>query len=82
MLELVLGVTRTPAMQRLGLNFDMPGLRVADPVDVAREGLVHLGNGPVYVAGGNAEDIIRRNNPDRAKVVEGTHRLMRRLLPD
>jgi len=81
-LELVLGVTRTPAMQRLGLNFDMPGLRVADPVDVAREGLVHLGNGPVYVAGGNAEDIIRRNNPDRAKVVEGTHRLMRRLLPD
>ncbi|EUA44555.1 short chain dehydrogenase family protein [Mycobacterium xenopi 4042] len=31
-LELVLGVTRTPAMERAGLNFDVPGLRVADPV--------------------------------------------------
>ena len=81
-LELVLGVTRTPAMQRVGLNFDVPGLRVAEPVDVAREGLAHLGNGPVHVAGGNAEDINRRNDPDRAKVVEGTYRFMRRLLPD
>jgi len=81
-LELVLGVTRTPAMQRLGLNFDLPGLRVAEPADVAREGLAHLGNGPVHVAGGNAEDIQRRNDPDRATVVEGTHRFMRRLLAD
>ena len=81
-LELVLGVTRTPAMQRVGLNFDVPGLRVAEPVDVAREGLVHLGRGPVYVAGGNAEDVKRRSDPDRAKVVEGTHRFMQRLLGD
>jgi len=81
-LELVLGVTRTPAMQRLGLNFDLPGLRVAESADVAREGLAHLGNGPVYVAGGNAEDIARRNDPDRATVVEDTHRFMRRLLAD
>ena len=79
-LELVLGVTRTPAMERVGLNFDIPGLRVADPADVAREGLENLPHGPVHIAGGNADDVVRRNDPDRAKVVAGTHRMMQRLL--
>jgi len=46
-LELVLGVTKTPAMQRVGLNCDVPGLRVSDPADVAREGLNRLPHGPV-----------------------------------
>jgi uncharacterized protein len=79
-LELVLGVTRTPAMERVGLNFDVPGLRVAEPADVAREGLAQLPNGPVHVAGGNGDDVARRNHPDRAKVVLGTHRFMQRLI--
>lgn len=79
-LELVLGVTRTPAMERAGLNFDIPGMAVAEPAEVAREGLDQLANGPVHVAGGNAEDVIRRNHPDRAKVVAATHQFMRRLL--
>lgn len=79
-LELVLGVTRTPAMERVGLNFDVPGLRVAEPADVAREGLEQLPNGPVFVAGGNGEDVARRSHPDRAKVVLGTHRVMQKLL--
>ncbi len=79
-LELVLGVTRTPAMERAGLNFDMPGMHVAEPADVAREGLEQLPNGPVYVAAGNAGDVGRRNDPDRAKVVLGTHRFMQKLL--
>jgi short-subunit dehydrogenase len=79
-LELVLGVTRTPAMERVGLNFDVPGLRVAEPSEVAREGLEQLPNGPVYVAGGNAADVERRNHPDRAKVVLGTHRVMQQLM--
>ena len=79
-LELVLGVTRTPAMERVGLNFDVPGLKVADPADVAREGLAQLPNGPIYVAGGNADDVARRNHPDRAKVVLGTHRFMQKLI--
>ena len=26
-------------MERTGLNFDVPGMRVADPADVAKEGL-------------------------------------------
>ncbi|AFM17142.1 short-chain dehydrogenase of unknown substrate specificity [Mycolicibacterium chubuense NBB4] len=79
-LELVLGVTRTPAMERAGLNFDVPGLRVAEPADVAAEGLARLPHGPVHIAGGNDADVARRNDPDRAKVVLGTHRFMQRLL--
>jgi short-subunit dehydrogenase len=82
-LELVLGVTRTPAMARVGMNFDVPGLKVAEPVDVAREGLAQLPNGPVYIAGGNTEDVVRRNDPDRAKLMLGTHRFMQQLMgPD
>lgn len=79
-LELVLGVTRTPAMERVGLNFDIPGMRVAEPADVAREGLEQLPNGPVCIASGNGDDVARRNDPDRAKVVLGTHRFMQKLL--
>lgn len=79
-LELVLGVTRTPAMERVGLNFDVPGMRVSEPADVAREGLEQLSNGPVFIAGGNAEDVARRNHSDRAKVVLGTHRFMQQLI--
>lgn len=79
-LELVLGVTRTPAMERVGLNFDVPGLKVADPADVAREGLEMLPHGPVHVAGGNAGDVARRNDPDRARVVLGTHQFMQKLI--
>lgn len=79
-LHLVLGVTRTPAMQRLGLNFDIPGMRVSDPADVAREGLDNLCNGPVHIAAGNSAEVVRRNDPDRARVVTDAHRFMRRLI--
>lgn len=81
-LELILGVTRTPAMERVGLNFDLPGLRVAEPADVAAEGLRRLPYGPVHVAGGNDADVARRNDPDRAKVVLGAHRFMQKLIGD
>jgi short-subunit dehydrogenase len=79
-LHLVLGVTRTPAMERAGLNFDVPGMRVSDPADVAREGLRNLAGGPVHIAGGNDADVARRNDPDRAKVVAGAHRFMQKLM--
>lgn len=71
-LELVLGVTRTPAMERVGLNLDVPGFEGADPEDVAREGLAHLGDGPVRKAG---ED----NQRSRADAVLGVHHLMQKL---
>ncbi|OBI33092.1 SDR family NAD(P)-dependent oxidoreductase [Mycolicibacter terrae] len=72
-LELVLGVTRTPAMERVGLNFDVPGMIVNDPADVAAEGLAHLADGPVHVAGGNLPTAVANSAPDRADVVLRAH---------
>lgn len=79
-LELVLGVTRTPAMVRAGLDFTLPGLRVAEPDDVAREGLAHLHEGPVWIAGGNEETAAQRGGPDRAALAAGAHEASKRLL--
>lgn len=79
-LELVLGVTRTPAMERAGLNFDVPGISVAEPADAAREGLQNLASGPVFIAGDNAAAVHRGSGPDRAAIVLGGHRLMQKLI--
>ncbi|MGE2728429.1 SDR family NAD(P)-dependent oxidoreductase [Mycolicibacterium vaccae] len=78
-LELVLGVTRTPAMERIGLNFDVPGMIVNDPAEVAREGLRHIAHGPVHVAGGNAERAVMNSAPDRAEVVLASHEAIKQL---
>ncbi|MBM9460125.1 SDR family NAD(P)-dependent oxidoreductase [Nocardioides sp. zg-536] len=80
-LELVLGVTRTPAMERAGLNFDVPGMHVSDPADVAREGLAALPHGPVHVISGNEQLVDMRSTGDRARLVAGTEKVMRRLVP-
>lgn len=79
-LELVLGVTRTPAMARAGLNFDVPGLQVSDPADVAREGLSRLSQGPVHVISAHADSPALRATSDRAEAVLASHRLMQKLL--
>jgi short-subunit dehydrogenase len=79
-LELVLGVTRTPAMERVGLDFEVPGMKVAEPVDVARECLANLANGPVHIAAGNEEYLSVRTHPDRAKVVLGAHQFVQKLM--
>jgi short-subunit dehydrogenase len=79
-LELVLGVTRTPAMERAGLDFSIPGLNVAEPDDVAREGLAHLPYGPVWIAGGNEKTAVKRSGPDRAALLEKAHAGHHRLL--
>ncbi|RZI87138.1 MAG: SDR family NAD(P)-dependent oxidoreductase [Microbacterium sp.] len=78
--ELVLGVTRTPAMARVGLDFEVPGMKVAEPADVAREGLANLANGPVHIAAGNDEYLSMRTHPDRAKVVLGAHQFIQKLM--
>ncbi|OEV04550.1 SDR family NAD(P)-dependent oxidoreductase [Streptomyces oceani] len=81
-LELVLGVTRTPSMERAGLRMDLPGLNVAEPDDVAREGLAHLADGPVWIAGGNDATAEKRNDiGDRAALVTGAHEASQRMLP-
>jgi short-subunit dehydrogenase len=79
-LELVLGVTRTPAMERAGLNFDVPGLSVSEPADVAREGLENLSKGPVFIAGDNAATVHRTSGPDRAAIVLSAHRTVQQIL--
>lgn len=80
-LELVLGVTRTPAMERAGLNFDVPGMRVSAPEDVASEGLAHLGDGPVWVAGGNQDAAEKRSGFPRAELALEAHEASQRMLP-
>ncbi|EGD55796.1 SDR family NAD(P)-dependent oxidoreductase [Gordonia neofelifaecis] len=69
-LHLVLGLTRTPAMQRKGLNFDSPGVPIGDPEVVAAEGLDHLADGPVWIVEGNVETAEKRSGAtDRGAVV-------------
>ncbi|KAB8187745.1 SDR family NAD(P)-dependent oxidoreductase [Microbispora catharanthi] len=80
-LELVLGVTRTPAMERAGLRMDLPGLNVAEPGDVAREGLEHLADGPVWIAGGNEETARKRSGFPRAEMVRRAHEATKRMIP-
>ncbi|WP_262402074.1 hypothetical protein [Actinomadura sp. CNU-125] len=60
---------------------DIPGMNVADPDDVAREGLEHLGDGPVWVAGGNYQAAQKRSGFPRADKVAGAHEAMKRMLP-
>jgi short-subunit dehydrogenase len=77
-LELVLGVTRTPAMMRAGVRLEGPA--VAEPDDVAREALAHLADGPVRVAAGNLPTALARSGSDRAALLRANAAATRRLL--
>ncbi|MGN0063456.1 MAG: SDR family NAD(P)-dependent oxidoreductase [Nocardioides sp.] len=79
-LHLVLGVTRTPAMERAGLNFDLPGMVVSEPADVAHEGLENLANGPVHIVPGNEKMVEVRGRLDRAKLVSKTDAVLKMLM--
>ncbi|KQY50964.1 SDR family NAD(P)-dependent oxidoreductase [Nocardioides sp. Root140] len=79
--EFVLGVTRTPAMARAGLNFDIPGMHVSEPDDVARQALAALTHGPIQVAEGNEKAVEIRSGSDRRKLVLGAHEASKRMLP-
>ncbi|AUH68716.1 MULTISPECIES: SDR family NAD(P)-dependent oxidoreductase [Gordonia] len=70
--HLVLGLTRTPAMERRGLNFDNPGIPVSEPDDVAAEGLAHLADGPVWITENNVRSVQRQSGPDRAAIVQAS----------
>lgn len=79
-LHLVLGVTRTPAMERAGLRFDLPGLRVDDPEEVAAAGLAHLEDGPVWVMPGNERRVLSQGGLERADLVRRAHEGHQRLV--
>lgn len=68
-LEVTLGLTRTPAMERLGYSFDTPGVRSSDPAVVAAEALAHLGDGPSWVVDGNLDTAIAQSGFPRADIV-------------
>lgn len=81
-LHLVLGVTRTPAMERAGLRLDLPGLAVDEPDAVVDAGLTHLPDGPVLVMPGNDQLVLARGGLDRAKLVTRAAEGHRRLVGD
>ena len=71
-LHLVLGLTRTPAMERAGMKL----AGAADPEDVARVGLEQLPHGPVHVIGGDAT-AERLSRSPRDAVVRGFAEMLR-----
>jgi short-subunit dehydrogenase len=79
-LHLVLGATRTPAMERAGLRFDLPGLQVDEPDEVVDAGLAHLAEGPVRVMPGSETVALKRSGSDRAQLVRRAHDGHRRLV--
>ncbi|WP_127782766.1 SDR family NAD(P)-dependent oxidoreductase [Rhodococcus sp. X156] len=81
-LHLVLGVTRTPSMERHGLKMDLPGLDVAAPADVAAEGLARITEGPVWVAGGEANftNAKKRLGFPRGPMVEASAKASRKMM--
>ncbi len=79
-LELVLGLTRTPAMERIGLNFDIPGMPASDPADVAREGLANLGNGPVHIISTHAGSPAVHATGDRGTVLLASHKMIQKMM--
>jgi len=74
-LHLVLGLTRTPAMERAGL----PLAGADDPEDVAREGLEHLADGPVHLVGANARIAEHLSRLPRGEVVRKHAEMLRKL---
>lgn len=79
--EVILGVTRTPAMIRAGLDMDLPGMTVSEPGEVAEEVLASIGNGPVHVCGGegNQKGVEFSSGVNRGRVVAGAHKRMKAL---
>jgi uncharacterized protein len=65
----ILGLTRTPAMERLGLKFDGP-TRAADPAAVADEVLENIKKGPALHVSGTHEDAMRIRALPRDKAVQ------------
>ncbi len=68
-LGLTAGVTRTPAMARAGLDFDLPGVNASDPADVARQGIEHLADGPIWVVEDHWDKAVTRAQFPRAEQV-------------
>jgi len=76
--EFVVGGIKTPAMARRGMKF---GPETSEPEDIAREGLAHIADGPVYnsTAGGGQERAEQLASWPRQPVVEAAREGLRTL---
>jgi uncharacterized protein len=76
--EFVVGGIRTPAMARRGMQF---GPETSEPEDIAREGLAHISDGPVYnsAAAGGRERAEELTSWPRQPVVEAARESLRTL---
>jgi short-subunit dehydrogenase len=68
-LGLIMGLTRTPAMDRLGLNMNNPAFPPDESDMVADEGFAHLADGPIWNVGGKAEAARFMSSAPRAEAV-------------
>lgn len=72
-LEMCLGLTRTPAMERHGFKFDTPGVRSSNPETVARGALENITEGPSWYPDDFGDDAERRSAHPRRPVVEAAN---------
>jgi len=72
-LGLMLGNTRTPGTTRSKIKLAEP---IAEPDDVASEGLAHLADGPIWIAGGNEPGITALSRLSRAEAIRLVHQGM------
>lgn len=77
-LGLMLGNTRTPGAGRSKIKLAEP---IAEPDDVAREGLAHLAEGPIWIAGGNAERGTQLAQMPRAEAITLVHESLLQQAP-
>ena len=68
-LGLIMGLTRTPAMDRLGLNMNNPDFPPDESDLVADEGLEKLADGPIWNVGGKAEAARFMSSAPRAEAI-------------
>ena len=70
LLFLILGLTRTPAMERAGFSMDSNEFQADEPDAVAATGLAKLADGPVQIMDSIRPNIERLSQLSRAEVVE------------
>jgi short-subunit dehydrogenase len=68
-LGLIMGLTRTPAMARLGLKMSNPEFPPDESDTVADEGFAHLADGPIWNVGGKGEAAKYLGSIPRAEAV-------------
>ena len=67
-LGVIVGIVRTPAMERMGMTFEGVA-QPADPYDLVDETLANIANGPTLCAGGIGQEVQRLRTQPRGEAV-------------